>query len=66
LVIPSVAGEISVTVSVGAASFAVTDDHIDMAIKRSDLALYDAKHGGRNQVRCFNPDSSHASTVSTS
>ncbi|HEY8099431.1 MAG TPA: diguanylate cyclase [Burkholderiaceae bacterium] len=60
LVIPSAAGEISVTVSVGAASFVVTDDHIDMAIKRSDLALYDAKHGGRNQVRCFNPDSSQA------
>jgi two-component system, NtrC family, C4-dicarboxylate transport sensor histidine kinase DctB len=66
LAISSVAGEISVTVSVGAASFAVTDDHIDMAIKRSDLALYDAKHGGRNQVRCFNPASSHASAVSTS
>ena len=61
LAIQSVAGEISVTVSIGAASFAVTDDHIDMAIKRSDLALYDAKHGGRNQVRCFNPDSLYAS-----
>jgi diguanylate cyclase (GGDEF)-like protein len=65
LVISSASGEISVTVSVGVASFSDADDHIDMAIKRSDLALYDAKHSGRNQVRCFNPDSPHASAVST-
>ncbi len=41
----------SVTASVGVALIADEDDDIDAALKRADVALYEAKRGGRNQVR---------------
>lgn len=63
--IPSKSGEISVTVSIGAGPFTAADELIDAAIKRADLALYDAKHGGRNQVRCFIDKPAEAHTASS-
>jgi diguanylate cyclase (GGDEF)-like protein len=50
LVVETDKGPLKVTMSVGVASF--PDDARDQAvlIERADLALYHAKHSGRNQV----------------
>jgi diguanylate cyclase (GGDEF)-like protein len=43
--------EVDFTVSVGVASFDITEDeNIDDAIKKADLALYEAKNSGKNKV----------------
>jgi diguanylate cyclase (GGDEF)-like protein len=39
-----------VTASVGVASFAVDAPDAETLLKVADVALYQAKHGGRNQV----------------
>ncbi len=39
-----------ITVSIGLATYVSTDPTIDEMLKRADLALYEAKRGGRNQV----------------
>lgn len=53
------AGEISphkaVTVSLGVASF-ILGDTLDSMIGRADAAMYEAKHAGRNCVRCLPPE----------
>lgn len=41
---------LSVTVSIGVASNLANDANIDAILKRADLALYEAKRRGRNQV----------------
>jgi len=41
---------VKVTVSAGVATMAEQDDSVQALIKRADLALYQAKQGGRNQV----------------
>jgi diguanylate cyclase (GGDEF)-like protein len=41
---------VKVTVSAGVATMAEEDDSVQSLIKRTDLALYRAKDGGRNQV----------------
>ena len=43
--------QIRVTVSAGLASFPEHGDTVTALLARADAALYDAKHGGRNQVR---------------
>ena len=42
--------ELSITVSLGVATTMNNDDDIDSLLKRADLALYEAKESGRNQV----------------
>jgi diguanylate cyclase (GGDEF)-like protein len=44
------------TLSIGIAHFPSDADSIWKVIKFADLALYDAKHGGRNQVVEFRPE----------
>lgn len=42
----------TVTVSIGVASISPDDTTLDKLIQRSDEALYEAKHSGRNRVVC--------------
>ncbi len=42
-----------VTISVGVTEFFPTDKNNKEMIERADKALYQAKHGGRNQTICF-------------
>ncbi len=42
-----------ITVSIGLATYASTDPDIDEMLKRADLALYEAKRRGRNQVLVY-------------
>ena len=42
--------ELAVTVSVGVASLRMPHDTAEAMMKRADLALYEAKNGGRNRV----------------
>ncbi len=44
-------GQISKTISIGIAELNFAGDNAAALIKRADNALYEAKHGGRNQVR---------------
>ena len=44
------AGDVTVTVSIGAAAFVKESGSIDELIQRSDQALYEAKREGRNRV----------------
>ncbi len=49
-------GVFSVTVSIGVASVDFArHDSLDALVSEADHALYQAKHGGRNQVRVFSP-----------
>jgi two-component system cell cycle response regulator len=43
-------GSLAVTVSIGVAATLGASDHMDALLKRADLALYEAKAAGRNQV----------------
>jgi len=44
------AGAISVTVSIGVAALLQPQDTVEALMKRADMALYEAKSGGRNRV----------------
>ncbi len=46
----ALATDIAITVSIGVAQLQADDD-LESFIDRADKALYEAKHGGRNQVR---------------
>ncbi len=50
------AGNIEITVSIGVAQTQAGQHGIDQLISWADKALYDAKHGGRNQVRVGRPE----------
>ncbi|WP_255855389.1 EAL domain-containing protein [Marinobacterium rhizophilum] len=43
------------TVSIGVAMFSEAQSTVEELLKRADLAMYEAKTAGRNQVRFFNP-----------
>lgn len=49
--IPTCEGEIPLTVSIGVAVYDGEDPHLAALLGRADLALYDAKRLGRNQVQ---------------
>ena len=49
--VPAASGFLRLTCSVGAAVWQGGDEDMDALLKRADTALYDAKEGGRNQVR---------------
>ena len=44
-----------ITASVGVAMFSDTAEDVDELLKRADMAMYEAKAGGRNTIRFFNP-----------
>ena len=44
-----------ITASVGVAMFSDTTEDVDELLKRADMAMYEAKAGGRDTVRFFNP-----------
>jgi diguanylate cyclase (GGDEF)-like protein len=41
-----------VTLSIGIAMMSLACEHFEELMQRADLALYDAKNGGRNRVIC--------------
>jgi diguanylate cyclase (GGDEF)-like protein/PAS domain S-box-containing protein len=49
--------DIRCTVSLGGAEYAGPEDDLENLMKRTDKALYRAKHSGRNRVRLFREDS---------
>jgi len=51
--VPAKEGALRFTVSAGLAAWRAGEDALDHLLARADAALYDAKHGGRNQVRSF-------------
>ena len=52
--LPTLGGEIRLTVSVGVATLIPQDARVDDLLRRSDEALYAAKTGGRNRLVCDN------------
>ncbi|MCB1159513.1 MAG: sensor domain-containing diguanylate cyclase [Leptospiraceae bacterium] len=48
---PNTGEELKVTISVGVTEFHLNDKNNKELIERADKALYEAKHGGRNQTR---------------
>ncbi len=48
--VPTPAGPIRVTASIGFSSLIPGEDRIEPALARADAALYRAKQGGRNRV----------------
>ena len=49
---------LSVTVSLGLASYPEDGSNIDIVVDKADKALYRAKHRGRNQATAYKPDDS--------
>jgi eukaryotic-like serine/threonine-protein kinase len=49
--VDSRSGPIATTISIGLAALGLGDDEVGALLARADQALYQAKHGGRNQVR---------------
>jgi diguanylate cyclase (GGDEF)-like protein/PAS domain S-box-containing protein len=45
----------NITVSIGIAMFCDAHSTVEELLKRADLAMYEAKAAGRNQIRFFNP-----------
>jgi diguanylate cyclase (GGDEF)-like protein len=58
--IPTAAGDLSVTVSIGVAGPGNLDDDVWALLGTADTALYQAKNGGRNQAVHLDAPPSHA------
>ena len=52
---------VSLTVSIGVALCDAADAGLDAGLKRADLAMYQAKEGGRNQVKVAVPETASTS-----
>ena len=48
--VPTQGGPVAVTISVGGAILSAGGDSFEALLKRADLALYEAKRGGRDRV----------------
>jgi EAL domain-containing protein (putative c-di-GMP-specific phosphodiesterase class I) len=55
-----------ITSSIGLTLFGDEDSSIDVLLKKSDIALYEAKRGGRNTYRIFTPEMQASIDNSTS
>lgn len=55
-----------ITSSIGLTIFGDEDNSIDALLKKSDIALYEAKKGGRNTYRFFSPEMQASIDSSTS
>ena len=55
-----------ITSSIGLTLFGEEDNSIDVLLKKSDIALYEAKRGGRNTYRIFTPEMQASIDSSTS
>jgi diguanylate cyclase (GGDEF)-like protein/PAS domain S-box-containing protein len=55
-----------ITSSIGLTIFGDEDNPIDVLLKKSDIALYEAKRGGRNTYRVFSPEMQASIDSSTS
>ncbi|MCF8170804.1 MAG: EAL domain-containing protein [Candidatus Methylopumilus sp.] len=55
-----------ITSSIGLTIFGDEDNSIDALLKKSDIALYEAKRGGRNTYRFFSPEMQASIDSSTS
>lgn len=53
LTVSTPAGALTFTVSIGVTEFRKADQTSEEVLKRADLAMYQAKHNGRNQVVVF-------------
>ena len=50
---------ISTSVSIGVTLFPEDSGDLESVLRNADLAMYEAKEAGRNNVRCFEPDMKH-------
>ena len=48
-------GVLNVTISVGVSKFEKNYENPEILHQKADIALYEAKHGGRNRVVVYNP-----------
>jgi diguanylate cyclase (GGDEF)-like protein len=55
-IIPAAAGHVRFTCSIGVTEIAPADETIEVALRRADAALYDAKRSGRDQATALTVD----------
>lgn len=58
--------ELHVTVSIGLSEFAASEVSLEKAFARADIALYEAKRGGRNRVVAYAPELESSASAVTS
>lgn len=57
--------ELYVTVSIGLSEFAASEVSLEKAFARADIALYEAKRGGRNRVVAYAPELESSASAAT-
>jgi len=55
-IIPAAAGHVRFTCSIGVTEIAPADETIEVALRRADAALYDAKRSGRDRATALTVD----------